>query len=60
MHISSTDKAERLLGWRATTPWEEGLQRTVAWYQDNQAWWRKLEWMKHVPITMTDGHVVMH
>jgi dTDP-glucose 4,6-dehydratase len=39
-HIGSTDKAERLLGWRAETSLEEGLRRTVAWYRDNQAWWR--------------------
>jgi dTDP-glucose 4,6-dehydratase len=39
-HLGSTDKAERLLGWRARTPLEEGLERTVAWYQDNEAWWR--------------------
>jgi dTDP-glucose 4,6-dehydratase len=38
-HIGSTDKAERLLGWRAGTPLEEGLRRTVAWYRDNEAWW---------------------
>jgi dTDP-glucose 4,6-dehydratase len=39
-HLGSTDKAERLLGWRAETSLEEGLRRTVAWYRDNQAWWR--------------------
>ena len=39
-HIGSTDKAERLLGWRARTSFEEGLERTVAWYRDNEAWWR--------------------
>ena len=39
-HIGSTDKAERLLGWRARTSLEEGLGRTVAWYRDNEAWWR--------------------
>jgi dTDP-glucose 4,6-dehydratase len=39
-HIGSTDKAERLLGWRAETSLEEGLRRTVAWYRDNEAWWR--------------------
>jgi dTDP-glucose 4,6-dehydratase len=39
-HIGSTEKAERLLGWRARTPFEEGLERTVAWYRDNEAWWR--------------------
>ena len=41
-HIGSTDKAERLLGWRARTSVEEGLRRTVAWYRENQAWWREL------------------
>jgi dTDP-glucose 4,6-dehydratase len=39
-HIGSTDKAARLLGWRATTSLEEGVSRTVAWYRDNEAWWR--------------------
>jgi dTDP-glucose 4,6-dehydratase len=39
-HIGSTDKAERLLGWRARTSFEEGLARTVEWYRDNDGWWR--------------------
>lgn len=39
-HIGSTDKAERLLGFRARTSFDEGLERTVAWYRDNEAWWR--------------------
>ena len=29
-----TSRAERLLGWRATTGFEEGLARTVAWYRN--------------------------
>ncbi|HZQ02952.1 MAG TPA: dTDP-glucose 4,6-dehydratase [Gaiellaceae bacterium] len=39
-HIGSTEKAERLLGWRARTSFADGLERTVAWYRDNEAWWR--------------------
>jgi dTDP-glucose 4,6-dehydratase len=39
-HIGSTDKADELLGWRARTSFEDGLERTVAWYRDNEAWWR--------------------
>jgi dTDP-glucose 4,6-dehydratase len=39
-HIGTTAKAERLLGWRARTSFAEGLDRTVAWYRDNEAWWR--------------------
>jgi dTDP-glucose 4,6-dehydratase len=39
-HIGSTDKARRLVGWRAGTSFAEGLERTVSWYRDNEAWWR--------------------
>ena len=39
-HIGSTEKADRLLGWRARTSFVDGLERTVAWYRENEAWWR--------------------
>jgi dTDP-glucose 4,6-dehydratase len=41
-HIGSTEKAERLLGWAARTSFEDGLERTVDWYRDNEAWWRAI------------------
>jgi dTDP-glucose 4,6-dehydratase len=41
-HVGSTEKAERLLGWRARTSFEEGLERTVGWYRENDAWWRPI------------------
>ena len=41
-HIGSTDKAERLVGWTARTSFADGLERTVSWYRDNEAWWRGL------------------
>jgi dTDP-glucose 4,6-dehydratase len=39
-HIGSTEKLARLTGWRASISFEEGLERTVAWYRENEAWWR--------------------
>ena len=39
-HVGSTDKAARLLGWQARTSFEDGLERTVEWYRDNDGWWR--------------------
>jgi dTDP-glucose 4,6-dehydratase len=30
------------LGWRAGTRFEEGLERTVAWYRDNPWWWEPI------------------
>jgi dTDP-glucose 4,6-dehydratase len=41
-HIGSTGKAERLLGWRARTSFEAGLEKTIAWYVENRAWWEAI------------------
>ena len=45
-HVGSTDKAQRLLGWRARTSFDEGLERTVAWYSENESWWRPIRAME--------------
>ncbi|WP_300064237.1 dTDP-glucose 4,6-dehydratase [uncultured Roseobacter sp.] len=31
------------LGWRPSLTLEEGLRRTVAWYLENEPWWRALQ-----------------
>ena len=31
------------LGWRPSVTVEEGLERTVQWYLDNEDWWRALQ-----------------
>ena len=31
------------LGWRPSVTLEEGLERTVQWYLDNEPWWRALQ-----------------
>ncbi|MDQ4081699.1 MAG: dTDP-glucose 4,6-dehydratase [Actinomycetota bacterium] len=41
-HIGSTEKAERLLGWRARTTFENGLDETIAWYAENRDWWESI------------------
>ena len=41
-HIGSTHKMERLTGWRSRTGFAEGLEQTVAWYRENEAWWRSV------------------
>lgn len=41
-HIGSTEKAASLLRWRARTAFEQGLERTIAWYVDNRAWWEPI------------------
>ncbi|MBY6006621.1 dTDP-glucose 4,6-dehydratase [Salipiger bermudensis] len=36
------------LGWRPSVTVEEGLEKTVQWYLDNEAWWRPLQARKGV------------
>jgi dTDP-glucose 4,6-dehydratase len=59
-HIAGTDRARRLLGWEATTSLEEGLDRTIEWYSANPDWWRRLVWMRSVPIKTVRGQVEYH
>ena len=40
---SITTAKARALGWTPQIGFEEGLTRTVTWYQENQAWWRRLK-----------------
>jgi dTDP-glucose 4,6-dehydratase len=56
-HISSTEKAEKLLGWKATTTLEDGLAETIFWYQHNTTWWEPQRWMKAIPIEIGRGKV---
>ena len=37
------ERVRRELGWRPSVTLEEGLRRTVQWYLENEAWWRKLQ-----------------
>jgi GDP-L-fucose synthase len=32
-----TTRADEYFGWRASTPFEEGLRKTIGWYRDHQA-----------------------
>ncbi len=33
----------RGLGWKPETSWDDGMARTVRWYQDHEWWWRKIK-----------------
>ena len=35
-------KLERELGWTAQESFDSGIERTIRWYLDNEAWWRPL------------------
>lgn len=41
-HAVDSRKFCQRFSWQAPTSFEEGLRRTVAWYRQNERWWRKL------------------
>jgi dTDP-glucose 4,6-dehydratase len=36
-------KIDRELGWRPSISFEEGIRRTIEWYQRHQEWWKKIK-----------------
>ena len=54
-HLAGTEKAERLLGWKARTPFAEGIRKTLLWFQENRDWWERLLWMKDDPACARNG-----
>jgi CDP-paratose 2-epimerase len=34
IYVSDTSRAERVLGWKAETPWERGLEKLVEWLHE--------------------------
>lgn len=60
LHVGSMTKARRLLGWETTTDFDSGLDQTLNWYRENEAWWRKREWIAQVPIEVPGARTVYH
>ena len=59
-HCASTEKAEALLGWRAEISFDQGLERTIDWYTENQDWWKEQIWMETVQIRTKTGEIEYH
>jgi len=59
-HIADASRFTEAFGWRPQVSFEDGLERTIAWYAANEPWWRRLEWMKHVPVRTASGEIEYH
>jgi dTDP-glucose 4,6-dehydratase len=59
-HTADASKAERLLGWKPTVRFHDGLEHTIAWYQANRPWWQKQLWMREIPIITKGGKRELH
>lgn len=59
-HTADASKLKRLVGWEPKLSFEEGLERTIRWYRENESWWRPQMWMRHIPIITATGKREMH
>lgn len=59
-HVADASRFSERFDWHPEVSFEAGLERTVRWYTENEAWWRKLEWMKVVPVRTASGRIEYH
>lgn len=59
-HTADASRAHRLLGWKPAVSFEQGLDRTIEWYRNNESWWRRRLFMRSVPIITHEGRRELH
>jgi dTDP-glucose 4,6-dehydratase len=59
-HSGDWSKIGRVLGWKPTLTWRDGLQDTIAWYQRNRELWSRQLFMRRIPITTPSGKISYH
>ena len=58
LHRANVTKIERLLGYRAGTSLSEGLDKTIAWYQNNRHIWQRQLWLRQIEIETPSGKIM--
>ncbi|WP_029896978.1 dTDP-glucose 4,6-dehydratase [Desulfohalovibrio reitneri] len=59
-HTCDYGKIKDVLGWEPCVDWDEGLKRVIRWYSENEEWWRKMLWMRGIPIITAEGKKELH
>ena len=59
-HISAVEKADKVLGFRASVKFEDGLRKTIDWYKKNRLFWEKQVMMRKVPVKCRDGSTLWY
>lgn len=57
-HIAATEKAARLLDFRASITLEQGMRRTVNWYDANRSWWHRQRQIAQIAVTDPERRLV--
>ena len=59
-HTGDIKKIKTIFDWEPKVEWEDGLRRTIKWYEENKNWWNKQLWMRTVPIITKSGKKELH
>jgi dTDP-glucose 4,6-dehydratase len=59
-HSGDWSKIGRVLGWKPTLTWRDGLRDTIAWYRRNRELWSRQLFMRRIPITTPSGKISYH
>ncbi len=59
-HISSIEKSEKILGFKAKVNFDEGLLNTIKWYKENRGYWEKQMAMRKVPVKNRAGEIIWY
>jgi dTDP-glucose 4,6-dehydratase len=59
-HTGDIGKMKKWFAWEPKVSWEEGLMKTIDWYQNNRFWWEKQLWMRTIPIITKSGKRELH
>ncbi len=54
-HCADAQKIKKILGWSPDTNLSAGLDASVEWYANNEAFWRPQLWMRKIKITTAKG-----
>ena len=59
-HTGDWSKINRVLGWKPSLTWQEGLKRTTAWYEHNRESWSRQIFMRQISIVTASGKIAYH
>lgn len=59
-HIAGAEKIQRTVGFRPEVSFEDGLRKTLRWYEENRPMWEKQLSMRKVPVKTRDGRIIWY
>jgi dTDP-glucose 4,6-dehydratase len=59
-HSGDWSKINRVLGWKPTQSWGDGLKGSIAWYEKNRELWSRQLFLRQIPITTASGKISYH